>query len=152
VQRSKNLPGEELFQYLDQRGRRQSIHSDDVNAYLRETSGRDLTAKDFRTWAGTMLAARELSAMGPGRTRREIELNLIEAIDAVAERLGNTRSVCRKYYVHPGLVAAYRAGLTAPLPSREGRDARRDNPPAALRRDEVAVLQFLQGPQVRALA
>ncbi len=145
VQQSKDLPGEELFQFLDAAGKRQAICSEDVNAYLRETTGQDITAKDFRTWAGTMLAATELSEMGPARTRREAERNLLDAFDAVAHRLGNTRAVCRKYYVHPGLVSAYLSGRTASLPSRSmPRGSRRDNPPAALRRDEVAVLQFLQ--------
>ena len=145
VQQCKDLPGQELFQYLDADGKRQTISSDDVNEYLRSSSGLDITAKDFRTWAGTMLAARELCEMGPAKTRKEAERNMIRAIDAVAERLGNTRTVCRKYYVHPGLVRAYLLGLTAALPSSSlPRQYRRKNPPAALRRDEVAVLQFLQ--------
>jgi DNA topoisomerase-1 len=148
VQQCQDLPGQELFQYLDSTGKRQAIISDDVNAYLRETTGRDITAKDFRTWAGTMLAAKELCAMGPAKSQREAERNMVKAIDAVAERLGNTRTVCRKYYVHPDLVRAYLRGLTATLPSRAlPRLQRRANPPAALRRDEVAVLQFLQEEQ-----
>jgi DNA topoisomerase-1 len=83
--------------------------------------------------------------MGPAKNQREAVRNMNLAIDAVAERLGNTRTVCRKYYVHPGLVRAYLAGLTASLPSGAvPREYRRENPPAALRRDEAAVLQFLQ--------
>jgi DNA topoisomerase-1 len=144
VQQCQDLPGQELFQYLDGRGKRQTISSDDVNAYLRETTGRDITAKDFRTWAGTMLAAKHLCAIGPAKTRREAERNILRAIDTVADRLGNTRAVCRKYYVHPGLLRAYLVGLTASLPSASPRPLRRENRPAALRRDEVAVLQFLQ--------
>jgi len=146
VQQCQDLPGYELFKYLDADGRRQTISSDDVNAYLRETTGRDITAKDFRTWAGTMLAAKELCAMGPAKTQREAQRNMNKAIDAVAKRLGNTRTVCRKYYVHPGLVLAYLKGLTAPLPGTNGtaRTARRQAPAPALRRDEIAVLQFLQ--------
>ena len=145
IQQCQDLPGHELFKYLDASGKRQTISSDDVNAYLREITGRDLTAKDFRTWAGTMLAARELFRLGPAKSRREAERNMIRAIDAVAKRLGNTRAVCRKYYVHPGLVRAYLQGLTAPLSSAPlPQPARREHPTAALRRDEVAVLQFLQ--------
>jgi DNA topoisomerase-1 len=145
VQQCQDLPGYELFKYIDESGKRQTISSDDVNAYLREITGRDITAKDFRTWAGTMLAARELFLMGPAKSQREAERNMVRAIDAVAKRLGNTRAVCRKYYVHPGLVRAYLQGLTAPLPSSSAqRPARREHPVAALRRDEVAVLQFLQ--------
>jgi DNA topoisomerase I len=144
VQQCQDLPGQELFQYLDAKGRRQTISSDDVNAYLRETTGRDITAKDFRTWAGTMLAAKALCAVGPAKTRREAERNVLRAIDEVADRLGNTRAVCRKYYVHPGLVSAYLVGLTATLPSTATRPLRRSHASAALRADEVAVLQFLQ--------
>jgi DNA topoisomerase I len=145
VQQCQDLPGQELFKYIDDSGRRQTISSDDVNAYLREITGRDITAKDFRTWAGTMLAARELFLMGPAKSQREAERNMIRAIDAVAKRLGNTRAVCRKYYVHPGLVRAYLQGLTAPLASTAlPKQARREHPAAALRRDEVVVLQFLQ--------
>jgi len=145
VQQCQDLPGYELFKYIDTSGKRQTISSDDVNAYLREITGRDITAKDFRTWAGTMLAAKELFRMGPAKSQREAERNMIRAIDAVAKRLGNTRAVCRKYYVHPRLVRAYLQGLTAPLaPTTLPKPAQREHPTAALRRDEVAVLQFLQ--------
>ena len=92
-----------------------------------------------------MLAAKELCALGPPTSRREAERNVVRAIDAVADRLGNTRAVSRKYYVHPALVRAYLMGLTPSLPSMVSpRQHRRENPPAALRSDEVAVLQFLQ--------
>src|SRR4029077_3658044 len=106
----------ELFQYLDAAGKRQSITSDDVNAYLRALTGRDVTAKDFRTWGGTMLAAVELRTAGPAASRSEAERNIIKAIDAVSERLGNTRAVCRKYYIHPALLEAYLMGHTVPQP------------------------------------
>src|SRR4051794_1944200 len=145
VQRCQDLPGQEMFQYVDAFGRRQSITSDDVNAYLRDLSGRDITAKDFRTWGGTMLAALQLRVMGPASSRREADRNVLRAIDAVSERLGNTRTVCRKYYVHPGLLSAYHLGLTVPAtPAARARGKRGHAAEAALRRDEVAVLQFLQ--------
>jgi DNA topoisomerase-1 len=147
VQQCQDLPGQELFKFLDAAGKRQSVASDDVNAYLRVITGRDITAKDFRTWAGTMLAARELRAMRPASSQRATEKNIVHAIDAVAERLGNTRAVCRKYYVHPALLQAYQHGRTAPLPLPAGtpsRRKRRESPPPALRQEEVAVLQFLQ--------
>ena len=145
IQRCQDLPGQELFQYLDGDGRRQTVTSDDVNAYLREASGRDVTAKDFRTWGGTMLAAVELRAAGPAASRREADRNIVRAIDAVAARLGNTRAVCRKYYVHPALLQAYLLGHTVPQPAALPKGARREaRRGGALRRDEVAVLQFLQ--------
>jgi DNA topoisomerase-1 len=144
VQRCRELPGEELFRYVDGAGKRQLVSSDDVNAYLRELTGRDITAKDFRTWGGTMLAAVELRRLGPPASRREADRNVIAAIDAVAERLGNTRAVCRKYYVHPTLLSAYLMGETIPEPPVPSRRPRRKHSAAALRRDEVLVLQFLQ--------
>jgi DNA topoisomerase-1 len=144
VQRCRDLPGEELFRYVDSNKKRQLVSSDDVNAYLRELTDRDITAKDFRTWGGTMLAAVELRRLGAAASRREADRNVIGAIDAVAERLGNTRAVCRKYYVHPALLQAYLLGHTVPHPPALARRTRRKQPGAALRRDEVLVLQFLQ--------
>ena len=145
VQRCHDLPGQEIFQYLDAFGKRKPISSDDVNDYLREVSGRDITAKDFRTWGGTMVAAVALRTMGPATSRREADRNIVRALDAVAERLGNTRAVCRKYYVHPALINAYHLGLTAPVPpAAETSNGRRAASQAALRRDELVVLQFLQ--------
>ena len=144
IQRSQELPGQEIFQYLDAAGKRQSITSDDVNAHLREVTGRDVTAKDFRTWGGTMHAALALHSMGVAASRREADRNVIKALDIVCERLGNTRTVCRKYYVHPALIEAYIGGRVVPLPSASMRHHIRRHKVAALRRDEVAVLQFLQ--------
>src|SRR6185436_2525134 len=142
IQRCQDLPGQELFQYRDNAGKRQVVSSDDVNDYLREIAGREISAKDFRTWGGTMLAAVELRRVGPAASRREADRNIISAVDAVAERLGNTRAVCRKYYVHPALLAAYLMGRTVPQPPAPRKGRRRAG--GALRRDEVLVLQFLQ--------
>jgi DNA topoisomerase-1 len=145
IQRVQDLPGTELFQYLDAKGKRQTISSDDVNAHLREITGRDVTAKDFRTWGGTMHAAVTLRSMGPASSRREADRNVVRAVDLVSERLGNTRAVCRKYYVHPALINAYLAGRIVDLPSMDAsKGPSRRAGRAALRRDEVAVLQFLQ--------
>jgi len=145
IQRCQDLPGQEMFQYLDADGKRQAVTSDDVNAYLREASGREVSAKDFRTWGGTMLAAVELRAMGAAASRREADRNIVRAIDAVAARLGNTRAVCRKYYVHPALLQAYLLGHVVAQPAALAKGARRDaRRGGALRRDEVVVLQFLQ--------
>ncbi len=145
IQRCRDLPGQELFQYFDGVAKQETITSDDTNKYLREISGRNITAKDFRTWGGTMLAGTELRAMGPAPTQAEMKANILRAIDAVAARLGNTRTVCRKYYIHPALLQAYQQGLTAgPSQSALPRQSRQGRPRAALRRDEVAILQFLQ--------
>jgi DNA topoisomerase I len=154
VQRCRELPGRELFQYVDARGRRQIVYADDVNAYLRAITGRDVTAKDFRTWMGTMLAAESLRAMGPAPTKRDAERNVLAAIDRTAERLGNTRAVCRKYYIHPALIEAYLDGeVLSPLPERVWEERRTHGP--TLRRHEAEVLAFLKarmGARRRALS
>ena len=110
VARCQALPGADLFQYLDDEGARVSIGSGDVNDYLREITGDDFTAKDFRTWAGTLQAVAALEALGPAPTEREAKSAVLRAIDQVAERLNNTRAVCRKYYVHPAVIETYQAG------------------------------------------
>jgi DNA topoisomerase-1 len=143
VQRCSELPGRELFQYLDASGHRQIIHADDVNTYLREITGRDVTAKDFRTWSGTMIAAEALREMGPAPTKREAERNVIRAIDRTAERLGNTRAVCRKYYIHPALIDAYLDGEVLPPLREPVWQERRPHGPT-LRRHEAEVLAFLK--------
>lgn len=144
VQRCRELPGHVLFQYLDDRGKRQTVDAEDVNAYLRAISGRDVTAKDFRTWAGTMIAAEALRDMGVERSKREAERNVVRAIDAAAARLGNTRAVCRKYYIHPVLIEAYLSGsVLPPLPAKTWRERQPHGP--SLRRHELEVLAFLKG-------
>ena len=110
VRRCQELPGQELFRYLDEAGEPRTVESSDVNEYLRETTGEDFTAKDFRTWAGTVLAAVELSRLGPSESEAEAKANLVEAIRAVSVTLGNTESVCRKCYIHPAIVDSYLAG------------------------------------------
>ena len=110
VARLEHLPGQELFRYLDDDGEPHAIGSEDVNAYLGEISGEDLTAKDFRTWAGTVLAARALAELGSARNERVARKRIVQAVDVVAARLGNTRAVCRKCYVHPAIIDTYEAG------------------------------------------
>lgn len=144
VQRCEHLHGQEIFQYLDVDGIHKPIVSDDVNEYLREVSGRDISAKDFRTWGGTMVAAVTLRTLGSAGSRAEAEKNILHALDIVAERLGNTRAVCRKYYVHPALLDAYHKGLIAPHSEvSETHNARHEMSRASLRRDEQVVLDFL---------
>jgi len=110
VKACRDLPGYELFQYVDERGQRQTICSDDVNSYLHEISGDSFTAKDFRTWAGTVLAAQALARLSRFKSKTEAKRNVVQAIACVAERLGNTKAVCRKAYIHPAIVAAYMDG------------------------------------------
>ena len=110
VRRMRDLPGEELFRYVDDDGETRRIESDDVNAYLKEIAGEDFTSKDFRTWAGTVLAARALRALGPCASQSEGKRNIAQAIAAVAGALGNTKAVCRKCYIHPEILESYLEG------------------------------------------
>jgi DNA topoisomerase-1 len=154
VQRCQELRGEELFKYLDDEGKRQTVQAEDVNAYLQSVTGRDITAKDFRTWAGTMLAAEALRKMGPAATKKEAEKNIVAAVDVTAKRLGNTRSVCRKYYIHPALLEAYLEGsVLPPLPERKWSKRKSQGP--TLRQHEMDVLAFIKArlkPEKRRLA
>jgi DNA topoisomerase I len=110
VSKLQDLPGQDLFQYLDDEGDVRDVTSQDVNEYLREITGEDFTAKDFRTWAGTVLAAVALSAAGEFETKKQAKANIKQAIEAVAMVLGNTPAICRKCYIHPAVLEAYLTG------------------------------------------
>ncbi len=110
VHRCQELPGQELFQYLDEDGNPHPIDSADVNAYLQEIAGEEFTAKDFRTWAGTVLAAQTLQEFESFTSLTQAKRNIVEAIEAVSKHLGNTKAVCRKCYVHPEVINAYLDG------------------------------------------
>jgi DNA topoisomerase-1 len=143
VARCQALPGQELFQFQDGEGGLHPIDSADVNEYLRRHTGHDLTAKDFRTWAGTVLAARELAAAAGSESEAQAKRVIVAAVEAVAGRLGNTVAVCRKCYVHPGVLDGYLDGslakaLAAVAPAVDG-DAGN-----ALDPDEAAVLTYLE--------
>jgi DNA topoisomerase-1 len=142
VKRCQDLPGQTLFQYLDADGNRQSVDSRDVNDYLREISGEDFTAKDFRTWAGTVLAAAALHELARVDSKAARNRNIVQAVESVAKRLGNTRAVCRKCYVHPAVLDAYLDGTTIEMLGNKA--ARLITPPLSrLSREEVAVLALL---------
>lgn len=141
VRRSRDLPGQELFQYVDDEGCVRDVKSNDVNDYLREITGEPFTSKDFRTWAATVLTAEALRDSRECRTKKEAQREMVGAIDRVASRLGNTRSVCRKSYVHPAVLAAFEGGhLARAFARRAGRGAR---VPAGLGEAEVAILRLL---------
>jgi DNA topoisomerase I len=141
VRACQSLPGQQLFQYRDHTGARVGITSADINGYLREITGRDVTAKDFRTWGGTMMAAAALRALPAFGTRTEAKKNLNEVVKRVARKLGNTPAICRCCYIHPHIIECYGQGRLAGdlirAPSRE-RVAR------TLSRAEAAVLALLK--------
>ena len=138
IAKCHDIPGQDLFQYLDGDGKAQNITSQDVNEYLREIAGEDFTAKDFRTWGGTVLAALALSRQEEFQTKKQAKSNIKTAICAVAELLGNTPAVCRKCYVHPVIVEAYlnRTRIA-------GLNGGKSLEPPNLRGAERAVLKFL---------
>lgn len=107
VKECRDIPGEELFQYYDARGARKSIDSGSVNEYIKEGSGMDFSAKDFRLWAGSLNVLRSFKSMGQAMTAAICKQNVLRALDEVSAKLGNSRTVCRKYYVHPGLIRMY---------------------------------------------
>jgi len=138
VRACQELPGQELFQYLDEAGTVRRITSSDVNDYLRELAGSDVTAKDFRTWAGTVMAALALQHLGPAESATDRKRKLRDAIAAVALRLGNTPTICRKCYVHPEVLAAYEEdALALDLDAAAAGEA-------GLMPPEAAVLEFLE--------
>jgi len=140
VERCQDLPGEDLFQYLDDDEVRQTIGSGDVNEYIREISGQEFTAKDFRTWAGTLLAVEALTKIGSFSTQRNAKSNVLKAIDEVAEQLNNTRSVCRKYYVHPAVLESYLDGKLVEHLGNGSKQGAEDE----LAADEAAVVRLLR--------
>jgi DNA topoisomerase-1 len=142
VRQCQEIEGQELFQYVDGEGERHSVTSADVNAYLREASGDDFTAKDFRTWSGTVLAANALGELGPVEPNTlGAKHNVVKAIETVAAALGNTPSVCRKCYVHPDVIETYMDGSLGEAMER----AARRKPRAGLSQEESAVLNLLRG-------
>lgn len=110
VKQCRDLPGYELFQYVDENGERQTVGSEEVNAYLKEITGLEVTSKDFRTWAGTVLAAQLLREFEAYSCDSEAKKNIVRAVETVAKRLGNTKAVCRKCYIHPAVIDAYLDG------------------------------------------
>jgi DNA topoisomerase-1 len=145
----RDLPGQELFQYVDDDGTTHSVGSADVNEYLRTITGEDYTAKDFRTWSGTVLAALALQEFEKFDSETQAKKNIVRAIESVAKRLGNTPSVCRKCYVHPAVLDAYMDGAElAALRARAEEEFEKEL--HALQPEEAAVLALLQERLARA--
>ena len=140
VKQSQDIPGQELFQYLDEEGHRHTIESGDVNDYLREISGGDFTAKDFRTWAGSVLAHSLLRLSDLPESERERKRQVTGAVERVADQLGNTATICRKSYVHPEIIGAYMQGALVQVSGGSDESAAEDR----LSEEERAFLAFLR--------
>lgn len=158
VSSCQELPGQELFQYVDPHGTVHRIESSDVNAYLHEATGEEFSAKDFRTWAGTLHAAFALLSLTQAESETAVKRQLLQAVKSVARCLGNTPAVCRKYYIHPALFDAYAAGTlhgsfrvesaTALIQTSAEEGALQvvaKVPPGSLRPEEEMLLKFLKG-------
>jgi DNA topoisomerase-1 len=142
VRKCQELPGEELLQYVDDTGAVRDVGSGDVNDYLRETTGQEFTAKDFRTWAGTVLAAAALKEFEVVDSKARMKKNIVRAIESVAKKLGNTRAVCKKCYIHPAVLDSYLEGSL--LDTLAQRARKLDKRLGKLRPEEAAVLVLLQ--------
>ena len=145
IRACQELPGQQLFQYIDDDGERRGVTSTDVNAYLREIAGCEVTAKDFRTWAGTVMAALALGQVGPFTSPTDSKRKIKAAIDAVATKLGNTPTICRKCYVHPNILEGYLSGRLA----KEIRMDEGTAPSDGLLAEEAAVLSYLSRTTAR---
>ena len=144
VRRLQELPGQALFQYVDDDGEEQRVDSSDVNEYLRAITGEDFTAKDFRTWAGTVLCTVALRTIERAPSDTQAKRNVAEVVKSVAARLGNTPAVCRKSYIHPNVIDAYMDGSMLDRLSEEVAEAAADAP-GDLSPDEQSVLCLLRG-------
>ena len=142
VKRCKEIPGQELFQYYDDDGKHHSIGSADVNSYLKQITGDDFTAKDFRIWAGTVNAMCSFLEMQAPENPTESKRKIVEVLDSVAQKLGNTRTVCKKYYVHPTVIASYEKGSIWKYKPR------RSVPGKTLNAEEKALVKLLEKEQI----
>ena len=142
VKRCRDIPGHELFQYFDDNGVNRTIGSGDVNSYLKEITGEDFTAKDFRAWAGSVNALCAFREVGEFQSATDCKRKIVEVIDIVAEKLGNTRSVCRKYYIDPTVIAAYENGSISKYPVMENIADNCLNP------DEEALVRLLENEKI----
>ncbi|MNE45477.1 Eukaryotic DNA topoisomerase I, catalytic core [compost metagenome] len=144
MKKLRDLPGQELFQYIEPDGTRSAIDSGMVNDYIRLHTGSDFTAKDFRTWAGTINALAFLSTKEPFESATESRRVVNEALDFVAKQLGNTRTVCKKYYVHPALLIAYEEGRLSACIKKLNRLKNDMNKEMKQKTEERVLLDFLR--------
>ena len=139
IKQCREIPGYEIFKYYDESGDRQFIDSGDVNNYLQQITQQDFTAKDFRTWAGTLLAAMELARLGAYDSEKEAQKNIVQAVKNTAKQLGNRPATCRKYYVHPAIFEAYQSGTLLEIMQQEDLAAVEE-----LAAEEIAILKIVK--------
>jgi DNA topoisomerase I len=151
IKRCQDLPGYELFQYLADNGERRTIDSSDVNEYIRQIAGEEFSTKDFRTWAGTVLAARALQQFETAESDSQSKRNIVQAVEAVARKLGNTKAVCRKCYIHPAVIEAYTDGSLSRVLNRRVKKDGTDSQ-YKLEPEEAAVLGLFRTRVKRAVA
>jgi DNA topoisomerase I len=151
VKACQDLPGQKLFEYLDDDGEPREVTSADVNEYLKEITGREITAKDFRTWAGTVLAALALKEFETFDSQASAKKNLRAAIESVASRLGNTPTICRKCYIHPEILSSYTEGALLLEVKHQAESELRDDL-GSLKPEEAAVLSLLEARLSRTLS
>lgn len=144
VEACRDIPGKELFQYIDTDGTRKSVDSGMVNQYIKDATGGDFTAKDFRTWAGTLNVLRAFKAMGQAASESDSKKNILAALDEVSKKLGNTRTVCKKYYVHPGVIRLYEENTLHKYLS-ELDDIEKSDERTGLTSEERVLMKILQG-------
>ena len=141
IQQCQEIPGYEIFKYYDESGDRHFIDSGDVNEYLQQITQHDFTAKDFRTWAGTLLAAIELTELGEFDSEKQAQKNVVQAIKNTAKQLGNRPATCRKYYVHPAIIEAYKSRSLLDLMSEQ---LKSKSTVAHLNPEEIAILKIIK--------
>ena len=144
VKACQDVPGQELFQYYDAEGQRHGVDSSDVNSYLQEISGEPFTAKDFRTWAGTVLASIALKEFETFDSEAAAKKNILAAIESVAQRLGNTPSVCRKCYIHPAILDSYVDGSMLKSLQQRAEEELKSDHLGSLKPEEAAVVALLR--------
>ena len=141
IKKCQEIPGYEIFKYYDESGERQFVNSGDVNDYLQQITQQEFTAKDFRTWAGTLLTAVKLNELGEFDSEKQAKKNVVQAIKSTAKHLGNRPATCRKYYVHPAIIEAYQDGkLMAIMPELDSSESTPDE----LCPEEKAVLEIIK--------
>ena len=150
VKKCRDIPGQELFQYYDEHGNHKSIDSGDVNTYLKEITGCDFSAKDFRTWAGTVNSLKAFREIGEHSSARQAKKNIVKMLDMVSQQLGNTRTVCKKYYVHPAIIESYENGCL--MPYLKELDKIEDEGKFGLTCEEKLLMKFLNEQMVRVAA